>query len=249
MEIISSTSNALVKRINKLKIKKYRDEYGEFFAEGYKNVLDSIAARRDLLKSVVLSERAYSEFGKDFLECPTTVVADHVYEKITDTDGAQGVLAVFDKPKNGAPSGENAEKLVLLDRVRDPGNVGTILRTCCAFGYGAVLNGCCDPFSPKAVRSAMSASLKCDIYIDVDIDALISGGYTLIAADMSGERLDVAKKPSGKFCIAVGNEADGISDEVMEKCARTVRIPQKNIESLNASVAAAVIMYAFGASE
>ncbi len=241
MEIISSLSNALIKRINKLKIKKYRDESGEFFAEGYKNVLDSIEARRDLLKTVVLSERAYKDFGNSFESCPITVVTEQVYGKITDTDGAQGVLAVFDKPKNSFPSDKN---IVLLDRVRDPGNVGTILRTCCAFGYGAVLNGCCDPFSPKVVRSAMSAALKCNIGIDSDIDELISNGYELIAADMSGEALDAAQKPKNRFCIVVGNEADGVSDEIMRKCSRSVRIPQKNIESLNAAVAAAVIMYA-----
>ncbi len=241
MEIISSLSNALIKRINKLKIKKYRDESGEFFAEGYKNVLDSIEARRDLLKTVVLSERAYSELGGSFERCPITVVTEQVYGKITDTDGAQGVLAVFDKQKSGFP---NEENIVLLDRVRDPGNVGTILRTCCAFGFGAVLNGCCDPFSPKVVRSAMSAILKCNIFIDADIEKLIDGGYELIAADMDGESLDTAEKPKNKFCIVVGNEADGVSGEIMRKCSRSVRIPQKNIESLNAAVAAAIIMYA-----
>ena len=243
MEIISSLNNALVKRINKLKIKKYRDEYGEFFAEGYKNVLDSVAARRDLLKSVVLSERAYGEFGQDFADCPITVVTEQVYGKITDTEGAQGVLAVFSCPKN-VFDGSNAQNLVLLDRIRDPGNVGTILRTCCAFGYGVVLNNCCDPYSPKVVRSAMSAVLKCDIFVDISADNIISNGYELIAADMNGEMLDAIVKPDGKFCIVVGNEADGVSGEIINKCSRTVRIPQKNIESLNAAIAAAIVMYA-----
>ena len=242
MEIISSPNNALVKRINKLKSKKYRDEYGEFYAEGYRNVLDSICARRDLLKSVVLSESACGEYGQVFADCPITVVTDQVYSKITDTEGAQGVLAVFSRP-NIAFDGKNTQNLVLLDRVRDPGNVGTILRTCCAFGYGAVLNGCCDPYSPKVVRSAMSAALKCDIAVDIDIDDIIGKGYELIVADMGGERLDNVTKPNGKFCIVVGNEADGVSNEISRKCRRTVCIPQKNIESLNAAIAAAIVMY------
>ena len=94
MEIIKSSDNKTVKHINKLKLKKYRDEHGEFFIEGYKNVADSIAARPDLLRYVVLSESAYNETGDAFADSPVTVLSDALFDKITDTGTAPSTPVV-----------------------------------------------------------------------------------------------------------------------------------------------------------
>lgn len=241
MEVIRSAQNALVKRIVKLKQKKYRDEYSQFFTEGYRNVADTCAARPKSVVAVVFDERGYAEHGGEFADFPAHVVDSAVFAKMSDTESSQGVLSVNAIPPSAPPT-DGA--IVLLDRVRDPGNVGTILRSCCAFGYGAALIGCADVYSPKVVRSAMSAVLKCNISVDVAAEEIKAAGYELICADMDGESVVSAKKPSGRYCIVIGNEADGVSADIKRLCDRTVCVPQRNIESLNAGVAASILMYA-----
>lgn len=239
MEVIKSADNRTVKHISKLKDKKYRDEYDEFFAEGYKNVLDTVFARPELVKSILLSESAYSEFGEKFCDFNKMVIADNVFDKITDTKTCQGVLCVMQRPKSVLP---NADCCILLDRVRDPGNVGTILRTAVACGYDVVANNCADIYSPKVIRSAMSAAVKCNVGIDISVDDIKSMGYTLIVADMHGDNVFKAEH-SGKYCIVVGNEAEGVSEDIKAKADKLLALPQSNMESLNAAVAAAVMMF------
>lgn len=240
MEIIKSPSNQTVKRIEKLKQKKYREENGEFFIEGYKNVLDTAFAMPKSVRAVVLSEGAYKEYGSDFNGFNLTVLSDALFEKISQTENSQGVISINSSPKSVFPS---KPRCILLDRVRDPGNVGTILRTACACGYSVVLDNCADFLSPKVVRSGMSAILKCEIGVDILPEDIKKAGYELIAADMNGNNLFDCEKPKAKYCIVIGNEADGISERVKNLCDRTLSIPMENIESLNAAVAAAVVMY------
>ena len=241
MDIITSPSNQTVKRIAKLKTKKYRDEQKEFVIDGFRNVADTAFASPSSVKLVVFSESGYKKYGSEFTEFSNIVLSDAVFGKIADTETAQGVLSVNKSPEFAFSYNNSC---VLLDRVRDPGNVGTILRTCCACGYDVVLNNCADILSPKVVRSSMSAILKCNIGLDIDVQALKQNGYELIAADMNGENVFTATKPTGKYCIVIGNEGDGINADILAACDRTLSIPMQNIESLNASVAAGVMMYA-----
>lgn len=240
MEIITSPDNKTVKRIGKLKQKKYRAEYGEFFVEGYKNVLDTCSAAPELVKCVVLSASAYAKFGDKFSDCETVVVEDGLFDKLTETENGQGVLSINAIPKSAFP---RANACILLDRVRDPGNVGTILRTAVACGYDVVANNCADIYSPKVVRSAMSAIVKCNIGTDIDTAELKAHGYELIVADMHGENVFAAEH-SDKYCIVIGNEAEGVSEDIIQSADRRLSVPQENIESLNAAVAAAVMMFA-----
>ncbi|MDE6200863.1 MAG: RNA methyltransferase [Clostridiales bacterium] len=239
MEIIKSADNRTVKHISKLKDKKYRDEYNEFFAEGYKNVLDTVTARPELVKSVVLSESSYADCGEKFCDFNTVVIADNVFDKITDTKTCQGVLCVMQKPKSVLPK---SDCCIMLDRVRDPGNVGTILRTAVACGYDVMANNCADVYSPKVIRSAMSAAVKCNIGVDISVDDIKKSGYSLIVADMHGENV-FKSNCGGKYCIVVGNEAEGVSDEIKAQADKLLALPQSNMESLNAAVAAAVMMF------
>lgn len=240
MEVITSTDNKTVKRICKLKQKKYRDEYGEFFVEGFKNVLDSCAARPDLVRFVALSETAYKSRGDSFTDYDITVFSDGVFEKLTETDSSQGVMSVHRIPKSQFPNGE---RCILLDRVRDPGNVGTILRTAVACGYDIVLNNCADMYSPKVIRSAMSAAVKCRAGIDIPPSELKAAGYKLIVADMRGQNVFESKR-AGKYCIVVGNEASGVDGKIIAMADGLMALPQNNMESLNAAVAASVMMFA-----
>lgn len=241
MEIIVSADNKTVKHIIKLKQKKYRDEYCEFFAEGYKNVLDTCNARPEMVKYVVLGESTSkkSEIAQAFACFETTVVSDRLFEKLSEMGSAQGVMSVNRVPRSAFPT---SDRCILLDRVRDPGNVGTVIRTAVACDHDVVLDNCADAYSPKVVRSAMSAIAKCRIGIDIPPSELKAAGYELIVADMHGENVFSAPR-SEKYCIIIGNEADGVSSDIIREADRLLSVPQNNMESLNASVAAAVMMF------
>lgn len=239
MEIIKSADNKTVKRINKLKIKKYRDEFNEFFVEGYKNVFDTCSAAPDTVSLVALSESAYGEYGEKFTDYKCAIIADNVFDKLGETSSSQGIISVHKKPNYAFPS---SDRCILLDRVRDPGNVGTILRTAVACDYDVILNNCADVFSPKVVRSAMSAVVKCKIGADISPDELKKAGYQLIVADMHGQNV-FASAHREKYCIVIGNEAEGVSQDIVQFADMLLSVPQNNIESLNAAVAAAVMMF------
>lgn len=242
MEIITSISNRIFKHITKLKQKKYRDESGEFYIEGIRNVFDTFSAHPESVRTIVFGESAYAEHGERFAEssCEICVMTDALIKKLSDTENSQGVISVNRKPQYVFPTGN---RCLLLDRVRDPGNVGTILRTAVACGYSVVLNDCADVYSPKVIRSGMSALLKCELGADIPHTELKNNGYELIAADMGGEDLFDTAMPRGKYCIVIGNEANGVSKDILSDCDRVISIPQSNIESLNAAVAAGIMMY------
>lgn len=243
MEVITSFNNAFVKRIAKLAQKKYRDECGEFLVEGYRNVSDTAGFAPKSVHAVILSLSAYETYGQEFKDFNVTVVSDAVMQKMSATETSQGVLSVNAQKKSETPTGS---KCILLDRVRDPGNVGTVLRTALAAGYDVILNNCADLYSPKVVRSAMSAVLKCRIAFDMSVSDIKALGYDVIVADMGGTSVFDAPSKSGKYCIVIGNEADGVSREIKDSADSVLSIPQKGIESLNAAVAAGIMMYALG---
>lgn len=241
MEIISSPANRLVGRINKLKQKKYRQAAGEFFVEGYKNVLDTYNACPSAVIYVILSESAYKAYGDKFDTDKTVIFSDAIFEKLSETETAQGVLSVNKLPPSAYPTGD---RCILLDRVRDPGNVGTIVRTAVACGYDVVVNNCADLYSPKVTRSGMSAIVKCRIGVDIPPAELKSRGYEIIVADMGGDDVFNTPAPRGKYCVVVGNEANGVDSDIISTADRILGLPQNDMESLNAAVAAGVMMFA-----
>ena len=137
----------------------------------------------------------------------------------------------------------NKGRYLLLDRIQDPGNMGTIIRTACSFGIEGIIlmKGTVDPYSPKAARAAMSALDKVSI---TKIDSLTElAGYQLIAADTSGVDLRSFHWPDN-FILAVGNEANGLCEEITRSAESIVSIPVSgNIESLNAAIACAIVLF------
>jgi TrmH family RNA methyltransferase len=142
----------------------------------------------------------------------------------------------------GRPDVDPGSRYVFLDRLQDPGNMGTILRTACAFGLkGAILSeGCTDPYAPKVVRAAAGALETLDIIRLNGVEEL--RGLFVVAADLQGEDLQRFSWPRG-FVLVIGNEARGVSPTVKEAAQASVRIPLACVESLNAAVSAAIILY------
>lgn len=241
MEIINSKENSLYKKLLKLKDVKYRKVYNEYLLEGLNLIKDSLFD----VSVIVVKECMYDKYSPIFPETEIKVFSDTLFDKLSETKNSQGILAVARIIKK---TPEYSHKFCLyLDGVRDPGNLGTILRTALAAGFNDIyLSACVDAYNPKTVRSAMSAVSRLNIF-DADsafLDKLSVSGYTLIVADLDGSDAFSEKISGEKFCLIIGNEADGVSDEARSRADIKLTIPmENNIESLNAAVSAALIMY------
>ena len=262
--MILSKNNEKIKKVRSLKQKKYRDESGVFLVEGERAVKDALAFSRvlavfgteDALRKCGLAETGEVPESNADEKTAVYAVSPEVYETLSDTVSPQGITAVAQKRQGisaekseNAGNAENAgkaERSLLLDGVSDPGNVGAILRTAAAAGYQNVfLADCADPYSPKAVRAAMGGIFRVNLAEGNREEILSLIRVPIVVASMEGENAFNANLPAA-FCLAVGNEANGVSDFVRKKAAFTVSIPmQSGVESLNAAVSAGILMYLF----
>ena len=200
------------------------------------------------IERVFVSETYVGELP--FPESLVVRVSEDVFRHLSDEKTPQGVLCRVRIPETPlvAPTG----KCLVLDGVADPGNVGTILRTANAAGYSAIYltEDCADPYSPKSVRASMSGVFFTKIYRAKRAEILsVLEGIPVIVADMAGENVFSFVAPD-KFALAIGNEANGISDELAGIASHTVKIPmQATQESLNAAISAGIIMYVLKRNE
>ena len=182
-----------------------------------------------------------------FAETDIVRVSDDVFRFLSDEKTPQGILCRVKIPTRAltAPKG----KCLLLDGVADPGNVGTIIRTANAAGYEEIYltEECADPYSPKSVRASMSGVFFTKIYRANRMEILsVLADTPIVAADMGGVNVFSFTAPE-RFALVIGNEANGISDEVSAAATHTVKIPmQATQESLNAAISAGIIMYVLG---
>lgn len=269
-EILSSKNNPLIVRLTKLKEKKYREREGLFMLDGEKLFFEALEFGAEI-EYIVLSETYYNKSEKivsDALEsfghgdARVILVADPVFEKITDEKSPQGIITVaktidfFEKYNtiyNNEKFFAEPRALVMLCDIRDPGNLGTVLRCASAFELDTVCitKGCTDLFSPKAVRGSMGALFKAPIRMENDaiasIRALKQSGVKVYAAalDRTAVSLDELEMESDQsVCFVIGNEGHGLGDDIISECDKSVFIPMApDTESLNASVASSVLMW------
>lgn len=236
--MITSKSNPTVKRVNSLKEKKYRAEYGEYIVEGIKQIREAVAAGQKIV-SIYYSPRYRGELTNHERSVP---VSDEVFGKLSEEVSPQGILAVLEIPEN-APEAPQGNAL-FLDGISDPGNLGTIIRTANGAGYADIyLKNCTDPYAPKCVRSAMSGLFFVRLHILSENVYSFLEGIPFICADMGGENV-YSFQPPQKFVLVIGNEANGVSEEMRKVCEYTVSIPMRECcESLNAGVSAGILMY------
>ena len=245
MEFIKSTTNLKIKAVCALKDSKGRKSAGLFIAEGVRIVKDATFTP----ESIFVSEE-HIDFAKNYESvCPTFVVSREVFEKMSDTKSPQGVLGVYKIPDSSikAPEGDY---IMVLDGVKDPGNIGTIIRTAPACGFRDIyLTDSADAYSPKVVRSSMGGVFRSNIYIgqrDEIISTLKKSGANICALDMGGESVFDASV-NLPIALVVGSEAQGVSKEFREIADKVLCLPMKDdTESLNAGVSAGVLMYLVG---
>lgn len=262
--VIISKSNEKIKYIHSLREKKYRDKYNKYIIEGIKLVDEHISLRgKDPLEFIVLSEGLLfkSQGGKELYtkikDYENIIEVDeNIFNYLSDTETPQGVLIVLNKKNNRLEelqkNLEKEEKVILLDKVSDAGNMGTIIRTAVSFGVKNIVctKGCVDIYSPKVVRSTMGAIEKVKIFIcdNNELETLSAilkkYGYIVCGTDLKATKYLNERKANNKTVYVLGNEANGISDEIKEICEDYVKIPMESTqESLNVAIAAAILMY------
>ena len=234
---ITSKSNPIVKHIRGLKEKKFRREFGEFIIEGEKMVRESLSSSFERVITIVSENYRGETYSLD-----TETVSEDVFATLSDEKTPQGILSVLKIPKRDLlPCNE---KCLLLDGIADPGNMGAIIRTANAAGYQKIyLAGCTDPYAPKSVRSSMSGIFFVELYFGTREEILDIVKLPLLAADMSGVNVFDYRAPKA-FMLAIGNEANGLSDFVRNSADQIVSIPMAHTqESLNAAISAGILMY------
>lgn len=242
MEVIRSKDNSNVKKLSSLKDKKYRKEYGLFLVEGEKMIADGLAAGY-VCDMLAVSESKANNFSHLLFNNRHIVVADNLFSQICDTVTPQGIIGAFVIDQN-RPIVNN--KCIILDRVRDAGNLGTIIRTAAAADWAVYMIDCVDIYSPKVIRSTMSGIFYAQ-YKKINIDDLdvVVANKRIIAADMNGINYTRYNIKDKNIALIMGNEAQGISKELKDICHDIISIPMNKVESLNVSVSAAILMYHF----
>lgn len=256
MQIITSKDNDIIKSVRKLKEKKYRDQNSEYIVEGIKMIKEAILEEavikliivcEDNVNSGAIDKKLLYEIAK--YEC--IYVNKKIFSLITDVQNPQGILAVIEKQNSEENIDYKQDVIVVLDGIQDPGNLGTILRTIDSVGLNQVIvsKETADAYNPKVVRSTMGAIFRVNI-IESDnlletLKNLKKHKYKVMATSLETQNsiydVDYSKK-----VIVIGNEANGVSEEILDYSDEKIKIPMiGKTESLNASVATAVILYEY----
>lgn len=247
MEYITSMKNPRVQLWRSLKERKGRRETGCFLVEGRKMVEEALASafpvEAILIDDARLGEHALPE------QIPAYALPAHVLAAVCDTKTPQGIAAVVRRSESAAAG----ERLVVLDGVQDPGNVGTIIRTADAAGFnGVLLSGqCADAFSPKVLRATMGSIFRMSLHVTdalpARLETLKERGFHIISSQLDGEPFydyAAARDRSAPFALVIGSEGNGVTPEVQRLATHRVRLPMRGgAESLNAAVAAGIMMY------
>ncbi len=247
MIVIQSKQNPIVRELASLKEKKGRRERGTFLVEGGKMFLECMESGMEIVRVALLATEERMPLDVPFKDRidPSAVVllGEDAFRAICDEKTPQGIAAEVKIPHT--PLEPPQKSCLFLDGVADPANVGAILRTAAAAGYEEIyLADCADPYSPKSVRASMSGVFYGKLMRGTREEILhLLGGIPMIAADMDGQDVFVFVPPE-KFCICIGNEGNGLSEEVRKRADFTVGIPMEGrVESLNAAVSAGILMY------
>ena len=253
---ITSADNSRVKLVRKLSTRKGRLEERAFTAEG-RNLVEEILQRDIRPRFILVSDKCSDEeILRDAVKSDEIMVCElpeKIFAKLTDAEHGIGMLAVVDTPVTGASALESLsadDNILVLDRIQDPGNMGTLIRTSVAAGYKAIIasKGTADVYSNKVLRATVGTVFEIPVIYAKDQSELISllrrSGKRIAVTEVDKGVLYYETDLSKGIALVIGNEGAGVSDELIDMADIRVTIPMKgHIESLNAAVAAAILMY------
>lgn len=256
MQVISSKDNELIKHIKKLKDKKYRDENNEYIIEGVKLIEEAVQEKAKIKKVIICDDttRTYEIPTNVMLEIAKyecVYVTDKIFASITQVTNPQGIMAIIEKSTENQQIDYSEDIIVALDNVQDPGNLGTILRTADSIGLKQIIvtKDTVDAFNSKVVRSTMGAIFRVKIIETPDlvqsIKEMRKHHFKLMVTSLQTDN-SIYDIEFNKKIIVIGNESNGVSKEIQDMADEKAKIPMLGkTESLNASVAAGIVMYEY----
>lgn len=249
---IASRDNERVKHARRLATSAAaRAEEGLLFAEGRRlcfDLAETLKAKRVFVTEAFLKAHPEAEG----LAPEAFIISEPVDDKLSETKTPQGLYCLFEKPATGLAALKFAKGVLLCEGVQDPANVGAVLRSAAAFGYGGVLllRGCADAFSPRTLRAAMGAvgriPIVADMLLEEGVAAAKAAGATVYASALLADAQPLQQvRPRYPVALLVGSEGAGLTPEALALADSRVYIPmQGGVQSLNAAAAAAVLLYA-----
>lgn len=238
---ITSINNEYIKEISKLNEKKYRDKSNKYLIEGLHLVTEAL--KYDIIDTIIIREDFNYETNIKHI-----IVSSEVMKKLSDNPSIPKIMAVVNKKESTI----KGNKILLLDRLQDPGNLGTIIRSAVAFNFDTIIlsNDTVDLYNSKVLRSTQGMLFNINILrqdLANVINELKNNNYTIYGTKVDNG-YDVKEINNiNKFALIIGNEGTGISDNILKQCDKYLYIKMNNnCESLNAGVAASILMYEMG---
>ena len=239
--VITSLNNRHIKEILKLKEKKYRDLEGLFIVETL-HLVEEAMKKSNVLEIIVCEGFEYNIFN----EVNTIVVTKEIMMKLSSTESNPRIIGIV---KKNVDNNSYGNKLLILDNIQDPGNLGAIVRSAVAFNFDTIIlsNDCVDLYNSKVIRASQGMMFHINIIRRDIIEFIIDikkDNYVIYSTNVNGGINVRDISISSKFAFIIGNEGNGVRDEVNKMCDKFLYIDINNdCESLNASVAASIIMY------
>lgn len=244
--IITSKDNEIIRNIKKLKEKKYRLD--SYIVEGIKMVKEAISENQEI---ALIAIREDFKIDFDTKNIKTVTISNKIFNDISDVKTPQGILAVIKKNQNNQIE-TNSNYILALDSLQDPGNMGTIIRTADSANINQIIinKTTVDPYSPKVIRSTMGAIYRTNIIEVEDLKTTLkeiqSKGFQIITTDLKATQSIYDINYNNKTVVVIGNEANGVSQEILQTADKKVIIPMLGkTESLNASIAASIMIYEY----
>ena len=236
--LITSTDNKKVKDLVKLKQKKYRDSENKFIIETENLIKEAYI--EDYLEEVYILENEELSFN---VNCPVYYVTESVMNKIKSINTSK-FIGVCKKKESNEYIGK---RYLMLDKVADPGNLGTIIRSAVAFNIDTLIlsDDSCDVYNDKTIRATEGALFRLNIIrenLEEALDNLEKLNINIYGTDVvNGQDIDIVDKTN--FCVIMGNEGQGISDKIKKRIKNNIHLKTNNVESLNVAVATSIILY------
>lgn len=242
--VVTSLDNSKVKKYRKLQKRKYRDQYGEYIVEGLHLILE--AFRAGVLEELILEE------GTDVpVSCPYTYFSSEVMSKISMMDTPSTIMGLCRKAKDEDVVGN---RILILDGIQDPGNLGTIIRSAVAFDVDTIVlsERTVDLYNPKVLRATQGMFFHVRVVSKLALEVIsmlqnldIPVYGTSVVNGVDVRSLNESEKKN--FALVVGNEGNGVRDEILSVCNKNLYIEMnKNVESLNVAIAASILLYELG---
>lgn len=253
---ITSSKNPLVKEVKSLYRKKGREKLQLFLIEGIKIIEEAVENNypiKNIIYTDSLRENPEGEnlFNKIKLWKELVYVSESLFKEISDTENPQGILATAELNFRHMDEVYKLEKkaLLLLDGVQDPGNMGTIIRSADAFSIDGIIirEGSVDPYNPKVIRATMGSIFRVPLYFingTEELKSLRALNIKIYSTSLEGSIPIYDNDFCEDFILSIGNESQGVSKELLDLSDKLIKIPMTGkAESLNAGVAASIIMY------